>query len=228
METPPGDMPPFIAYQLNGQPLTLLRGGPVRMIVPWAHGFKSIKWLQKITLTNDYKANDTYAEQNNDSESYLKTMARMGKEQEVFKAGEAITLRGVAVVGYSGLKGVEYWVRPDAGTHGKLDDGDPAWQSADWKPCQIEPAPDNLGGNLPDGVMLKDVLGFDPATGKPKVWPMRYSLAQWTATLPKLPPGAYEFRVRTVDLNGYAQPEPRPHAKSGLNGIQVKTVVVMG
>ena len=36
------------------------------MIVPWAHGFKSIKWLQKIVLTNGYDANDTYAEQNND------------------------------------------------------------------------------------------------------------------------------------------------------------------
>ena len=30
---------------------------------PWAHGFKSIKWLQRIMLTNDYKANDTYARQ---------------------------------------------------------------------------------------------------------------------------------------------------------------------
>ena len=45
------------------------------MIVPWAHGFKSIKWLQRIMLTNDYKANDTYADANNDPDSYLKTMA---------------------------------------------------------------------------------------------------------------------------------------------------------
>jgi DMSO/TMAO reductase YedYZ molybdopterin-dependent catalytic subunit len=228
METPPGDMPVFVAYQLNGQPLTLLRGGPVRIVVPWAHGFKSIKWLQKITLTNDYKANDTYAEQNNDSESYLKTMARMTKEQEVFKVGDEIVMRGVAVVGISGLKRVEYWLRPDMGTHGKLDDDDPAWKTADWKPCQIEPPPETWGGNLPDGVMPKDILGFDRTTGKPKDWPLRYSLAQWKVTLPKLPPGAYEFRARSVDLNGYAQPEPRPHPKSGLNGIQVKTLVVMG
>ena len=32
-----------------------------------------------------------------------------------------------------------------------------------------------------------------------------------------LAPGAYEFRVRTVDLNGFAQPEPRPYPKSGRN-----------
>ena len=75
LDTPPGELPPFVAYRLNGQPIPLERGGPVRMVVPWAHGFKSIKWLQNIVLTNDYRANDTYAHQNNDPESYLKTAA---------------------------------------------------------------------------------------------------------------------------------------------------------
>ena len=75
LDTPPGELPPFVAYKLNGGPIPLERGGPVRMVVPWAHGFKSIKWLQKIVLTNRYDNNDTYAEQNNDPESYLKTAA---------------------------------------------------------------------------------------------------------------------------------------------------------
>src|SRR5262249_9192728 len=66
LDTPPGELPPFVAYRLNGQPIPLERGGPVRMVVPWAHGFKSIKWLQHIVLTNDYQANDTYALANND------------------------------------------------------------------------------------------------------------------------------------------------------------------
>jgi DMSO/TMAO reductase YedYZ molybdopterin-dependent catalytic subunit len=44
-----------VAYRLNGQDLPLKRGSPVRMVVPWAHGFKSIKWLQKIVLTNEYQ-----------------------------------------------------------------------------------------------------------------------------------------------------------------------------
>ena len=61
LDTPPGELPPFVAYRLNGQPIPLERGGPVRMVVPWAHGFKSVKWLQHIMLTNDYQANDTYA-----------------------------------------------------------------------------------------------------------------------------------------------------------------------
>src|SRR5262249_1457356 len=45
IDTPPGELPVFLAYRLNGAPLSLVRGGPVRILVPWAHGFKSVKWL---------------------------------------------------------------------------------------------------------------------------------------------------------------------------------------
>ena len=43
-----------MADRLNGREIPLKRGGPVRMVVPWAHGFKSIKWLQKVVLTADF------------------------------------------------------------------------------------------------------------------------------------------------------------------------------
>jgi DMSO/TMAO reductase YedYZ molybdopterin-dependent catalytic subunit len=227
METPAWDLPVFLAYRLNGQPVSLVRGGPVRMVVPWAHGFKSIKWLQRITLTNDFKANDTYANANNDPDSYLKTMARMDDGPEAFKAGQPIVVRGVAMVGWSGLKRVECWLRPDTGKHGHLAEDDPAWKTAQWRPCQIEPPPADWGGNLPEGVLPKEVWGFDARTGKPKDWPLRFSVAHWTVTLQGIAAGAYEFRVRSVDLNGYAQPEPRPYPKSGRNEIQYKPIVVM-
>jgi DMSO/TMAO reductase YedYZ molybdopterin-dependent catalytic subunit len=226
METPPWDLSAFVAYRLNGQPISLMRGGPVRMIVPWAHGFKSIKWLQQITLTNDFKANDTYADANNDPDSYLKTAAYLDDGPETFKVGEPIVIRGTAMVGWSGLKRVEYWLRPDSGTHGKLAPDDPVWQTARWQPCTLEPPPDDWGGNLPEGVMPKDVWGFDPATRKPRDWPLRFSVAHWSATLKNLAAGMYEFRARTVDLNGFAQPEPRPYPKSGRNEIQYRPVII--
>jgi DMSO/TMAO reductase YedYZ molybdopterin-dependent catalytic subunit len=228
METPPETLPVFVAYRLNGQPIPLVRGGPVRMVVPWSHGFKSIKWLQRITLTNDWKTNDTYAEQNNDPDSYLKTAAYFDSGPDKYDAGTPVSIRGIAIVGWSGLQRVEYWLRPDTGTHGRLEPDDPAWEKAEWKPCVIEGPPTDWGGSLPDGVLPKDVLGFDPATGKPKQWPMRFSYAHWSVTLKDLAPGSYELRVRTIDLNGFAQPEPRPYPKSGLNGIQTKMLLVMG
>ena len=131
------------------------------------------------------------------------------------------------MVGWSGLKRVEYWIRPDGGTHGKLDDTDPTWKSAQWQPCALDPEPEDWAGQLPASVSPKDIWGFDPVTGRPKQWPLRFSIATWSATLKNLTPGAYEFLVRSVDLNGFAQPEPRPYPKSGRNEIQVKTFVIM-
>jgi DMSO/TMAO reductase YedYZ molybdopterin-dependent catalytic subunit len=227
METPPGDLPVFVAYRLNSRPISLLRGGPVRMIVPWAHGFKSIKWLQRIALTSDFKANDTYADAGNDPESYLKTMARIDEAPASFPAGRPITLTGVAMAGWSGLRRVEYWLRPDTGRHGQIEEDDPAWKKAEWKSCAIDPPPEDWTGHLPEDVQARDLWGFDPRTGRPKEWPLRYSVVSWSVTLKDMPPGAYEFRVRTVDRNGFAQPEPRPEPKSGRNEIQCKTILVM-
>ena len=62
LEDPPGEHPVILCYKLNGQWLAPENGAPVRMIVPDAYGNKSVKWLQKIVLTNECKANDTYAE----------------------------------------------------------------------------------------------------------------------------------------------------------------------
>ena len=132
------------------------------------------------------------------------------------------------MVGLSGLKRVEYWLRPDGGKHGQLRDDDPAWRTATWQPCTIAPPPKDWGGTLPDGVLPKDVWGFDPKTGRPKEWPMRYSWALWSVTLMNLKPGTYEFRARAVDLNDFAQPEPRPYPKSGRNEVQVRQITVQG
>jgi len=165
METPPGELPAFVAYRLNGDALPLERGGPVRMIVPWAHGFKSIKWLQHIALTNDYKANDTYAEKNNDPESHLKTAAYLDGLPKHFAAGEAVTVSGLVIAGWSGLKKVEYWMRPAPNPPAELSDDDPAWRSATWVESELAPPPRDWSGILPAGMSAKEVLGFDPQTG---------------------------------------------------------------
>ena len=229
LDTPPGELPPFVAYRLNGGPIPLERGGPVRMVVPWAHGFKSVKWLQHIVLTNDYQANDTYALANNDPESYLKTAAYLEDLDEArFPAGKTVVIRGTAMVGWPGLDRVEYWLRPVSGPapKEKLADDDPAWATATWRKCALDPPPADLSAELPPGVKPERVWGFGP-DGRPKEWPMRFSVAPWSVRLEGLKSGTYEFRARTVDRNGFAQPEPRPSGqRSGLNGIQVKRLQI--
>jgi hypothetical protein len=227
METPPGELPAFLAYRLNGEPIPLLRGGPVRMIIPWAHGFKSIKWLQQISLTNDYRANDTYALANNDPESHLKSAAYLDAVSEKFPAGQPIFVSGLVISGLSGLKRVEYWLRASAGRPGDIPEDDPAWQTAKWEECKLEDPPPDWSRVLPTGVSPKSVLGFDAQTGNPSSWPLRYSMVSWSAILKGLAPGKYEVRARAVDLNGEAQPEPRPLQKTGKNPIQVRRFEVV-
>jgi DMSO/TMAO reductase YedYZ molybdopterin-dependent catalytic subunit len=225
METPPGELPAFIAYKLNDEPISLLRGGPVRMVVPWAHGFKSIKWLQQISLTNDWRANDTYANANNDPESFLKTAAYVDSGPEKIAAGEPVILTGQVICGLSGLSRVEYWVRPVGEKPTRLADDDPELLAGPWTPCAIDDQPDWRTA-LPEGVSPKKILGFDPTSGTPMTWPLRYSMVGYSATIRGLKPGRYEIRARAVDQNGFAQPEPRPAQKTGKKAIQMLRVEV--
>lgn len=41
----------IIAYQMLGGPVTRPHGGPVRLYIPEMYGYKSIKWLSKISVT---------------------------------------------------------------------------------------------------------------------------------------------------------------------------------
>ena len=130
------------------------------------------------------------------------------------------------MVGLSGLRRVEYWLRVDATA--ALREDDPAWAAARWLPCELEPPPKNWGGTLPNGVLPNGVWGFDPKTGRPRDWPLRYSWGLWSVMLRDLKAGTYEVRARAVDLNDFAQPEPRPYPKSGRNEIQSRRFVVKG
>ena len=223
METPPGELPAFLAYRLNGEPIPLIRGGPVRMVIPWAYGFKSIKWLQHIVVTNDYKANDTYAEQNNDPESHLKTAAYLDDLPAKIPAGQPVLISGLVISGLSGLKRVEYSL---SGENAKL--GAPDVDAAEqWVECRLEDPPADWNNAFPMGVLPRQVLGFDPRTGQPVTWPLRYSMISWSGSLKGLAPGKYAVRARAVDLNGFAQPEPRPNQKSGQNALEVREFEVV-
>ena len=226
METPPGELPAFLAYRLNAEPISLERGGPVRMVIPWAHGFKSIKWLQHIRVTNDYRANDTYAERNNDPESHLKTAAYLDPAPDRFVAGRAITLTGRVISGLSGLDRVEGWLRSVRSEEPRKEPDEKTLASAVWNPCELEAPPADWSLVLPPGIASRELLGFDSRTGRPTSWPTRYGMVSWSTTLRNLKPGDYEFRARAVDLNGFAQPDPRPVPKTGKNAVEVHRFTV--
>jgi DMSO/TMAO reductase YedYZ molybdopterin-dependent catalytic subunit len=44
---------PFLAWALNGDPLTLHQGSPLRLIVPGWYGVANVKWLSEIHVQQD-------------------------------------------------------------------------------------------------------------------------------------------------------------------------------
>jgi DMSO/TMAO reductase YedYZ molybdopterin-dependent catalytic subunit len=213
----PFDLPPVIVcYKLNGQWLGSERGGPVRMVVPEAYGFKSIKWLTHVVLTNLPHANDTYADGGNDIDSPLKSFAATLSVPRELSAGQKIPVTGYAQVGIGGLSKVQAWVQPD---EEDLPAGDPYFIKAPWIDMTILPPPKQWGGGLPDDRIPIGTLGFD-AQGRPRTWPMRLCKTHWAGLLPGLPSGRYTLRCRAVDEKGHGQPLPRPFRKSGHAAIE--------
>lgn len=214
----PDDLPPVtLCYKLNGEWLSPERGGPVRVVVPEHYGFKSVKWLTHVFLSNQPYANDTYAEGNNDVDSPLKTFAATPHVPSDAKAGEPLPVTGYAQVGVSGLKKVQVWV-------GKADQPwppeDPHFATAPWIDAEVLPPPAEWGAADPRGAW-----GFD-ADGRPTVWPMRLTKAYWAALLPGIPAGEYTLRCRTIDAKGRAQPMPRPFPKSGRCDIEAVALTI--
>ncbi len=220
------DLPPVIlCYKLNGQWLTPERGGPVRVVVPEGYGFKSIKWLSHIVLTNLASANDTYIGGNNDVDSPLKTFCATLSVPGSAKPDQPIPVTGYAQVGIDGLKKVQVWIHNNKD---KLPTGDKYYSQAPWRDAEILPPPKIWGGGIADNKIPAPTMNFDPKTGQPKTWPIRLSKAHWAAVLPGLPAGEYTFRCRTIDEKGAAQPMPRPFRKSGRAAIEQKEIVVKG
>src|SRR4029079_15984930 len=44
---------PFLAWALNGEPLTKFQGSPLRLIVPGWYGVSNVKWLSQIHVQED-------------------------------------------------------------------------------------------------------------------------------------------------------------------------------
>jgi DMSO/TMAO reductase YedYZ molybdopterin-dependent catalytic subunit len=211
------DLPPVIlCYKLNGEWLSPERGGPVRIVVPEAYGFKSVKWLTTVVLSNLYHANDTYANGNNDVDSPLKSFAATLNAPTEVKADSPFAVTGYAQVGISGLSKVQVWLQNDATA---TNAEDRYFANAPWVDTTILPPPKSWGGNLPGDNLPTPLHGFD-AAGQSKTWPLRLTKVHWATLLPGVPAGKYTLRSRTIDEHGHAQPMPRPFQKSGHAAIE--------
>lgn len=174
----------LLAYEMNGQPLPMLNGFPLRLVVPGHYGTYWVKHVNEITVLDEPKPNfwmDTaYRIPDNDCacvepgtapaktrpigrynvRSFITSLANADK----IKAGKAITVRGIAFDGGYGITSVNF-----------SEDGGKTWREA------------KLGKDL----------------GK-------YSFREWTINFNPEAAGAYDLRVKAANRNNESQPmEPR-------------------
>jgi DMSO/TMAO reductase YedYZ molybdopterin-dependent catalytic subunit len=218
--------PVLLAYKFNGEPLTVRNGGPVRLIVPEAYGFKNIRHLRRIVLSNDCQLTDTYAIQGQDSESPMKTYVTkiiFPGNRAIIPSAETLIVRGHLQIGSAGLRAVQYAIVEQQAVS---PPGDHLLLGLPWKDATIMPPPEDMAAAVAGG--LADAMGFTGA-GRPTVWPIPHFVAYWAAPVRRLRPGAYTLYARSIDRQGAVQPMPRPAAsfrQSGENGIASSTFTV--
>src|SRR5213596_1209900 len=129
---------PFLAWALNGEPLTKHQGAPLRLLVPGWYGVANVKWLSEIHLQADqylgkYQARwyRTLRGEMIDGEmKYMETaVTHMNLKSfvaRVTKEGAAYKVLGVALNDGTPIKSVEV----------KVDDG--PWQMATMDPSTRE------------------------------------------------------------------------------------------
>ena len=126
---------PFLAYALNGEPLTKHQGAPLRLITPGWYGVANVKWLSQIHIQEDpymgkYQARwyRTIRGEMIDGEmKYMETaVTHMNPKSfiaRVTKNASGYNVLGVVLNDGSAIKSVEV----------KVDDGP-------WQPAKLDPA----------------------------------------------------------------------------------------
>jgi DMSO/TMAO reductase YedYZ molybdopterin-dependent catalytic subunit len=98
---------PMLVWQMNGVPLPRRHGTPVRLIVPGIYGMKNVKWLEKITVSNE-NYQGFWQQRGWTDPAIVKTSSRIDVpgDRDVLPVGRTI-IGGVAFGGDRGISLVE-------------------------------------------------------------------------------------------------------------------------
>ncbi len=102
----------FVAYAMNGRPIPLLHGGPLRLVVPGWFGMASTKWLthvhaMPVESDNYFMAHGyRYADGSAVTTMRPKSVIASPRSDQRVRAGR-LTVRGQAWSGAGGVRGVD-------------------------------------------------------------------------------------------------------------------------
>lgn len=111
----------ILVYEMNGEPLTIAHGFPLRLLVPGIFGMKNVKWITKVEAVN-YDFKGYWQKRGWDDKAEYKTMSRIDAPDSSVAGGA--TIAGIAFAGDRGIDKVE--VSTDSGK---------TWEQAEIKPA---------------------------------------------------------------------------------------------
>jgi DMSO/TMAO reductase YedYZ molybdopterin-dependent catalytic subunit len=183
----------LIATRMDSDPLPLLHGGPLRLIVPGWAGNHWIKWLRTITVARE-EAPGTYQQS--------------GYRMPKVPTPPGVDLKPSDLIPLTTMPVKSLIARPTAGARlpaGKIEIRGVAWTG--------------LGHVTGVEVATGRTGPWRPATFLNEARPYTWRL--WRFTLDDARPGRLELRARATDSSGQTQPDVTPWNRSGYlwNGI---------
>ena len=165
------DSSTILALNMNGAPLPVAHGGPVRAIVPGWYGMDSVKWLREISLSREpftgfYQTERYYEARRSRAGAIQKTaLEQMRIKSQIarpkrggsVRAGQLVQIAGAAWGGNSEVAAVE--VSVDGGAHWSaarlgLEQSSFSWRLwyYDWRPTET--------GTVEIAARARDVAGY--------------------------------------------------------------------
>ncbi|GGF32382.1 oxidoreductase [Marmoricola endophyticus] len=150
----------LLAVGMNGQPLPLEHGFPVRMVVPGLYGFVSAtKWVTDMELTTFSDASTYWTKRGWKDQAPIKTFSRIDTPAAFSQVSGEVPIAGVAWAQERGIEKVELkigdadWVEADLATEDSIDN----WRQwvYRWKPAET-----GQSGNVSVQVRATDKTGY--------------------------------------------------------------------
>jgi DMSO/TMAO reductase YedYZ molybdopterin-dependent catalytic subunit len=191
----------LVALRMNGDPLPLLHGGPMRLVVPGWAGNHWLKWLRRIEVSRE------------EAPGFFQ---QTGYKMPKVPTPPGVDLKPTDLVSVTTMPVKSLIARPAEGARlpaGRVEVRGVAWTGEGTvTKVEVAAAP---GGPWQPAEFLNEA--------RPGTWRL------WRARLVGARPGKLSLRARATDSSGQVQPESSPWNRSGYfwNGIDTVTCEVV-
>lgn len=203
---PGGLLDVMLVTEMNGAPLLPAFGGPVRMMLHEAYGYKNMKWVEKIEFSTEDKPFGHYEEGKKGASGFSDT----GALQVVSKptrplAGSIVAAGKIKVIGVA-----------FSGT-GAIEAVEVSHQGGDFAPAKIIPF-DELTKDTALSALIDE--SFQVQNEELRPYPYRAVWVRWEFEFDAAP-GDIVLRIRARDKSGKEQPNKDSDPLDGFNDVGV-------